>query len=140
MKNVYLQAFKAHGSKEDGYLSAIEKKTGLPFEIKRVYTVVDTKEGNIRGYHAHKKLHQVFFALTGKIIVKCENVYGEIEEFVLDHPHVGLVCNELVWHTLEYHDNAILMVLASEGYDESDYIREYSKFEKLKEGAIHENS
>ena len=80
MKNVYLQAFKAHGSKEDGYLSAIEKNTGLPFEIKRVYTVVDTKEGNIRGYHAHRKLHQVFFALTGKIIVKCENIYGEKEE------------------------------------------------------------
>ena len=59
MKNVYLQAFKAHGSVNGtGYLNAIERKTGLPFDIRRVYTVINTQAGNVRGYHAHKSLFQ----------------------------------------------------------------------------------
>lgn len=132
MDNVYLQAFKAHGSVNDGYLSAIERNTGLPFDIKRVYTVIDTKEGNVRGYHAHKQLFQIFFALKGRIIVKCEDLNGNQETFELNDPHVGLVCGPYIWHTLTYHDDAILMVLANDGYKESDYIREYSEFKKGK--------
>lgn len=133
MNNVYLQTFKAHGSCEDGYLSAIEKNTGLPFDIKRVYTVINTNEGNIRGHHAHKSLYQIFFALKGRIIVRCENPEGQEEIFELNDPHVGLICGPHIWHTLTYHDNAILMVLASEGYDEKDYIRNYKEFKMLKE-------
>ena len=136
MKNVYLQAFKAHGSANDGYLSAIERKTGLPFDIRRVYTVINTQEGNVRGYHAHKSLFQIFFALIGKIVVHCEDINGNQESFELNDPHVGLVCGPQIWHTLTYHDNAILMVLASEGYDESDYIRDYDTFKRLKEGNL----
>ena len=136
MNNVYLQPFKAHGSVNDGYLSAIERNTGLPFDIKRVYTVINTKEGNIRGYHAHKNLNQIFFALKGRIIVQCEDPNGNKETFELNDPHVGLICGPHIWHTLTYHDDAILMVLASEGYEEEDYIREYSEFKKLKEGKL----
>lgn len=136
MNNVYLQPFKAHGSVSDGYLSAIERNTGLPFDIKRVYTVINTKEGNVRGYHAHKNLNQVFFALKGRIIVQCEDSDGNKETFELNDPHVGLICGPHIWHTLTYHDDAILMVLASEGYEEEDYIREYSEFKKLKEGEL----
>lgn len=128
MNNVYLQAFKAHGSEEDGYLSAIERNTGLPFDIKRVYTVINTKEGNVRGYHAHKSLNQIFFVLKGKIEVFCEDLDGNQESYVLDDPHIGLVCGSYIWHTLTYHDDAILMVLASEGYMEEDYIRNYEDF------------
>ncbi|MEG0735158.1 sugar 3,4-ketoisomerase [Anaerorhabdus sp.] len=128
MNNVYLQAFKAHGSEEDGYLSAIERNTGLPFDIKRVYTVINTKEGNVRGYHAHKSLNQIFFVLKGKIEVYCEDLDGNKESYLLDDPHIGLVCGPLIWHTLTYHDDAILMVLASEGYKEEDYIRNYEDF------------
>ncbi|MEG0034407.1 MAG: FdtA/QdtA family cupin domain-containing protein [Bacilli bacterium] len=130
MNNVYLQAFKAHGSSEDGYLSAIEKNTGLPFDIKRVYTVINTKEGNVRGYHAHRELFQIFFVLKGKIEVCCEDLEGNKEKYMLDDPHIGLVCGPYIWHTLTYHDNAILMVLASEGYCEPDYIRNYEDFLK----------
>ena len=136
MNNVYLQAFKAHGSDNDGYLSAIERNTGLPFDIKRVYTVIDTKEGNIRGFHAHKSLYQIFFALKRRIVAYCENPEGEQEKFELNDPHVGLICGPHIWHTLTYYDDAILMVLASEGYDEADYIRDYNEFRKLKEGKL----
>ena len=67
----------------------------------------------------------MFFGLLFSLIVD-----------VYKRQHVGLVCGPQIWHTLTYHDNAILMVLASEGYDESDYIREYDTFKRLKEGNL----
>ena len=75
--------------------------------------------------------------LSGKIVVHCEDIKGNQESFELNDPHVGLVRGlSQIWHTLTYHDNAILMVLASEGYDESDYIRDYDTFKRLKEGNL----
>jgi len=131
VKNVYLQTFKSHGSTEDGFLTAIERSTGLPFDVKRVYTVVNTKENNVRGYHAHKTLWQIFFAVHGKIDVCAEDVEGNIETFELSTSNVGLVCGPHIWHTITYHGSAILMVLASEEYHEEDYIRDYEEFRKL---------
>lgn len=133
MNNVRLIEFKSHGSIHDGFLTAIEPNTGLPFEIERVYTVTTTEENNVRGYHAHKALQQVFFAIHGKIEVMCEDQDGHIEHYILDKPNVGLYCGSLIWHTLTYHSGAILMVLASLPYDESDYLREYNEFKNYKE-------
>lgn len=130
MKNVYIQEFKSHGSEDDGYLTAIERNTGLPFDIRRVYTVINTKENNKRGFHAHKELWQIFFSLNGVIEVYCENENGDKENFILDTPHIGLVCGPGIWHTLTYHGDAMLMVLASDIYNESDYIRSYEEFRK----------
>ena len=130
MNNVRLIEFKSHGSNHDGFLTAIEPNTGLPFEIKRVYTVTNTEEQNIRGFHAHKTLQQVFFAIHGKIEVMCETQDGCIEHFMLDTPNVGLYCGPLVWHTLTYHGSAILMVLASQPFNEEDYLRNYDDFKK----------
>ena len=128
MKSVKEINFMSRGSKEDGFLTVIENSNDFPFPINRVYTVTDTKEGNIRGYHAHKKLWQVFFALNGSIKVTCENQNGEKKIIVLDSPNKGLICGPMIWHTLEYHNSAVLMVLASEKYNENDYIREYDRF------------
>lgn len=128
MKNVIEINFMSHGSGEDGFLTVIENNDIFSFSIKRVYTVTDTIEGNIRGYHAHKKLWQVFFALNGSIKVICENQNGDKETIVLDSPNKGLICGPMIWHTLEYHNSAVLMVLASEKYDENDYIRNYDRF------------
>ena len=83
----------------------------------------------------HIKVYFKYF-LSGKIVVHCEDINGNQECYELNDPHVGLVCGPQIWHTLTYHDNAILMVLASEGYDESDYIREYDTFKMLKEGNL----
>ena len=128
MKNAYLISFPAHGSADNGLLTVIEHNTGLPFEVKRVYTVTDTWENNVRGEHAHHQLKQLFFALTGRIEVYCEDETGAHMTVTLDSPQVGLYCGPMVWHTLTYHDHATLMVLASEGYDEKDYIRHYDEF------------
>lgn len=128
MNNVKLIKFKSHGSDIDGFLTAIEKNTGLPFDIKRVYTVNNTVENNIRGFHAHKKLEQVFFAVHGTVEVYCEDQSGNRDRYILNKANEGLYCGPLIWHTLTYHGEAILMVLASEGYNENDYIRDYESF------------
>lgn len=132
MKNVNLIEFKSHGSHEDGFLTAIERVTGLPFDIKRVYTVTHTQNNNVRGFHAHKQLQQVFFALHGRIDVMCEDQDGNQEHYTLDKPNIGLYCGPLIWHTLTYHSEAALMVLASNGYNENDYLRDYDEFKTYK--------
>lgn len=133
MKNVYLIEFKSHGSTEDGFLTAIEQATGLPFPIQRVYTVTQTNNNNIRGFHAHKHLEQVFFALHGRIDVMVEDQQGNQEHYTLDKPNIGLYCGPKIWHTLTYHNQAALMVLASQGYNEADYLRNYEDFKKYME-------
>jgi dTDP-4-dehydrorhamnose 3,5-epimerase-like enzyme len=133
VKNVYVQTFKSHGSVQDGFLTAIERNTGLPFDIKRVYTVSNTRDSNVRGFHAHKTLWQIFFAVHGEIDVMTESPDGTKEYYKLDSPEKGLVCGPHIWHTITYHGSAILMVLASEGYSEQDYIRDYTVFRNLKD-------
>lgn len=131
MKNVFVQIFRSHGSIEDGFLTAIERSTGLPFDVKRIYTVANTKDNNIRGFHAHKKLWQIFFAVHGEIDVMTEAPDGTQEFYKLNSPEKGLVCGPHIWHTITYHGSAILMVLASDNYSEEDYIRSYEEFQKL---------
>lgn len=130
MKNAYIVSFKHVDGKEDGLLTAIEQNTGLPFPIHRVYTIVNTVDGNIRGFHAHKELWQAIFAIQGEVIINCEDEVGEKETFILNKPWEGLLCGPKVWHTLEYQDNAVLMVLASMPFMEEDYIRDYDEFKK----------
>lgn len=134
MKNAYVIEFKSHGSSEDGFLTAIEENTGLPFEIKRVYTVTETKENNVRGYHAHHHLEQLIFAIHGKVDIYCEDENGDTLSLTLDSPKYGLYCGPLVWHTLTYHEHAVLMVLASDKFDEADYIRSYEEFKERRIG------
>lgn len=133
MNDVYLIEFKSHGSHEDGFLTAIEEFTGLPFAIQRVYTVTNTKNDNVRGFHAHRQLEQVFFAVHGCIDVMVEDQDGNQEFYTLNKPNVGLYCGPKIWHTLKYHDEAALMVLASQVYNEADYIRNYDDFKNYRE-------
>lgn len=129
VKNVNYVEFGVNGDSEKGQLVAIENKA-LPFKIQRVYTVAGVKESVERGFHAHKNTEQIFFALNGSIDVYCEDLYGSKEVYTLDKQNQGLFCGKQVWHSLVYHDNAILMVLASEEYNETDYIRNYDEFKR----------
>ncbi len=130
MNNVYTFSFPSHGNKETGFLTVYEKNTGMPFEIKRVYTVTQCAPNRIRGYHAHKTLEQVFIALQGTIRVSCESLEGEQIIIDLKDPGQALYCGKEIWHTVEYGENAILLVLAAAEYDEKDYIRDYQEFKE----------
>ncbi len=116
---------------EKGYLVALESNTeGVPFEIKRVYYIFDTTPGTVRGHHAHKKLKQLLIPLSGSCTIVCDD--GDVRrEYVLDWPDKGLCIEGMVWREMKnFSKGSALLVLASEKYDESDYIRDYEVFIK----------
>jgi dTDP-4-dehydrorhamnose 3,5-epimerase-like enzyme len=100
----------------------------VPFDIKRVYYIYHTEQGVSRGYHAHKQLKQVAICVAGK----CRMVLDDgktREEAWLDCPTKGLVIEDMVWREMhDFSKDCVLLVLATEHYDESDYIRDYSDF------------
>ena len=116
-----------------GNLTVAESMKNVPFDIKRVYWVYDVPGGECRGGHAHKKLKQMVIALSGSFHVTLDN--GKQRETVLlNHPYQGLVIETGTWRTLDdFSSGAVCMVLASELYEEEDYIRDYDEFIKYKE-------
>jgi dTDP-4-dehydrorhamnose 3,5-epimerase-like enzyme len=107
------------------------KQKNVSFEIKRVYWTYYTPQNVVRGYHAHRELFQIIFALAGKISFKVENRYGISTEFLLDQPHIGLYLPPYTWREIQFSHTAVLLCLASETYVETDYIRDYADFKKL---------
>jgi dTDP-4-dehydrorhamnose 3,5-epimerase-like enzyme len=117
---------------ERGSLVAVEigQNKSVPFDIKRVYYIYQTEQGVSRGYHAHKQLKQVAICVAGKCRMVLDD--GTTREDVwLDSPTQGLVIEEMVWHEMhDFSEDCVLLVLASEHYDEADYIRDYEDFQK----------
>ena len=119
------------GSPTLGYITVAEYQKNIPFDIKRVYWTYYTPNDVTRGGHAHKKLNQVIFAVAGSITFITENTNGEKLEFKLEEPNNGLYIPEKIWRDIKFSHNAVLLCLASEAYDENDYIRNYNEFKKL---------
>ena len=119
--------FQQHGD-ERGQLVALEEFKDIPFEIKRVYYMYDTGEGIHRGFHAHKTLKHILICIHGSCKVLLDN--GEEKKIVsLEKPYEGLYIAHNMWREMyDFSPDAVLMVLASEYYDESDYIRDYDEF------------
>jgi dTDP-4-dehydrorhamnose 3,5-epimerase-like enzyme len=116
---------------ERGSLIAIEEEYNIPFDIKRVYYIFDTKKNVTRGYHAHKNLKQMAISVKGSCTFILDN--GSIkEEIKLDNPKQGLYLEGLIWREMkDFSEDCVLLVLASEHYDENDYIRDYNNFLKV---------
>jgi dTDP-4-dehydrorhamnose 3,5-epimerase-like enzyme len=122
-------SFKPLGD-ERGSLVALEGNKNVPFDIKRVYYIFGTKEGVSRGFHAHQNLKQVVVCVTGSCRFILDNG-SKKEEVVLDSPSKGLVVDKMIWREMyDFSDDCVLIVLANEHYDESDYIRVYDEFLK----------
>lgn len=111
-----------------GNLTVAQALTDVPFAIKRAYWVYDVPAGECRGGHAHKSCKEVLIALSGSFHVTVDN--GEEQKTVLlNHPYQGLLIDTDVWRTLDdFSSGAVCLVLASEPFDEDDYIREYDDF------------
>jgi dTDP-4-dehydrorhamnose 3,5-epimerase-like enzyme len=131
MSNYKLLDFKTLGD-ERGSLIAIEEGYNAPFHIKRVYYIFDTKKNVERGFHAHINLKQIAIAVKGSCTFVLDNGRKR-EEIKLTNPNQGLFIEGLIWREMkDFSEDCVLVVLASEHYDESDYIRDYDKFlEKL---------
>ncbi|MDP2244995.1 FdtA/QdtA family cupin domain-containing protein [Pseudomonas sp.] len=113
-----------------GSLVALEGNKSIPFDIKRVYYLFGTQPGIARGFHAHKALKQVAVCVTGKCKMLLDNGTEKTEVW-LDSPIKGVVIDSMVWHEMhDFSPDCVLLVLASEHYDESDYIRGYEIFIK----------
>ncbi|MGI2148276.1 sugar 3,4-ketoisomerase [Shewanella baltica] len=113
---------------ERGGLVSIEGTVDLSFEIKRVYFLYNTTSNCARGYHAHKNLKQLAICVNGQ----CDFILddGNSRETVkLSSPTKGLLIENMIWREMHnFSHDCVLMVLASELYNESDYIRDYSDF------------
>ena len=129
MTSYKLVDFKTLGD-ERGSLIAIEQGYNTSFELKRVYYIFDTKDGVERGFHAHINLKQIAIAVKGSCTFVLDNGKKR-EEIKLDNPNQGLYIEGLIWREIKgFSSDCVLLVLASEHYDESDYIRDYDKFLK----------
>ncbi|MDF2534528.1 MAG: putative lipopolysaccharide biosynthesis protein [Bacillales bacterium] len=111
-----------------GSLISLEQNIQIPFEIKRMYYIFDTKKEVRRGFHAHKNLQQVLFAINGSCKILLDDGREKVD-VVLDSRNKGLYIDNLIWREMyDFSDDAVLAVLASDHYNEEDYIRNYADF------------
>jgi len=122
-----LDEFKVFGDHR-GQLVVLEENREIPFDVKRVFYIYDTQKGVSRGNHSHYKTKQFLVAVNGSCKVTLDNG-KEKETFDLNRPNLGLFQDALIWGTMhDFSEDCVLVVLASEHYDESDYIRNYDEF------------
>lgn len=123
--------FQPHGD-DRGQLIAFEENKDIPFHIKRVYFMYDTAPGVVRGKHAHKNLEQILVCIHGSCKIRLDNGKGETKVVPLEKPYEGLYVSNDMWREMfDFSPDAVLVVFASELYDESDYIRDYDEFLKF---------
>lgn len=122
--------FSVHGD-DRGQLIAVEANKDIPFPVKRVYYIYDTLPGVRRGFHAHRHLQQALICVHGSCKIHLDNGY-EQAEVLLDRPDQALYISNDMWREMyDFSKDTVLMVLASEYYDESDYIRNYDQFMEM---------
>lgn len=133
MNNVKMMEFrdivdKKNMERPSGHLTPIEGNKDVPFDIKRIYYLTRVPENTIRGFHAHKKLQQVLLCLNGKVTISVATPY-EKELITLDDPAKGLYIGPMIWREMyDFSPGSVLVVLASEYYNEADYIRDYRAY------------
>lgn len=123
-----------------GNLTFIEGNSHIPFDIKRVYYLYDVPGGAERGEHAHKDLHQLIVAISGSFDVILNDGHEE-RRFHLNRSYFGLYVCPMMWRGLDnFSSGSVCMVLASDIYDENDYIREREVFFQLAQNEQNDHS
>ncbi len=113
-----------------GSLVSMETIDKIPFNIKRVYFIFDTQKNVSRGFHSHKNLQQVAICVSGKCRMTLDDGKKR-EEVWLDSPNKGIFIDKYIWREMhDFSEDCVLLVLVSEHYNESDYIRSYEDFKK----------
>ncbi len=116
----------------DGNLVIAEGRRNIPFPIKRVYFInhLFNKKAH-RGWHAHKKLEQIIFCVNGHFRLTLDD--GRTKQTInFDNPYYGLRLGPRLWHTMtRFSPDCVILVLASDYYRASDYIRDYGEFKKF---------
>ena len=120
---------------EAGNITVVENGENIPFDIKRIYYLYDVPGGEARGGHAHYKLEQFIIAASGSFDVILDDGKNR-KRVTLNRPNLALHIVPGLWRELDnFSSGSISLVLASQTYDEKDYIRDYSEFKKYKNGS-----
>lgn len=119
--------FPTH-TNDTGSLSFLEAERHIPFDIRRVYYIYDVQGDSRRGFHAHRDLQQVLICIHGSCKILMDD--GKEKQIVqLDKPNEGLLIENTIWREMyDFSPGAVLLVMASQYYDEADYIRNYDEF------------
>ena len=126
--NCNIIEFDKHHSDRKGNLSVVENGKDVPFEIKRVFYLYDIPGGESRGAHAHKTCHQFLVAVSGSFEVTLDDGRNK-RTVVLDRPFYGLHIPPGIWAAEQgFSSGSVCLVLASEKYEEEDYIRDYKDY------------
>lgn len=130
--NVQVLEFMEKGD-ERGHLVIAEGMKDIPFDIKRVFYIYGTQKDVVRGQHANKRSEFVLVNVAGTSKVRVKDGRGNEDIYSLDRPNIGLYLPSMVWKDMfDFSQDSILLVLASEHYDESEYIRDYAEFIKAR--------
>ncbi|TSC92871.1 MAG: hypothetical protein CEN89_389 [Candidatus Berkelbacteria bacterium Licking1014_7] len=132
MKNTHLpQKIKLPIIRDErGDLIFGEYKKHIPFSIKRIFYILNTRKNGKRGFHAHKKTILALFCLSGSAIIKLDNGQKKTE-VLLSKPNEGVIILSKIWHSMEdFAPNTTFLVLASELFNKNDYLRDYNEFKK----------
>jgi hypothetical protein len=119
--------FSRIGNIDIGFLT-VAQAPDVPFSIRRAYWVYDTPMETERGNHAHRLLEQLIFCLAGQLTLILEDGLGWTRKFCLDEPSVAVYIPPGYWRRINFSKGSVLLCLASQEYDESDYIRDYGAF------------
>ena len=114
-----------------GRLMFGEEGRHIPFAIKRIFAIYGVREGERRGGHAHRQLEQFIIMLAGECRITIRDG-ANVSEQCLRTPTDGLYVPPVIWIELDaFSEGAVCLVLTSAAYDEADYIRDYTEFERL---------
>ncbi|MEH7252412.1 FdtA/QdtA family cupin domain-containing protein [Neobacillus niacini] len=128
MKKYRMLEFPQLGD-DRGQLVVVEQLKEIPFDLKRIFYIYGTKGEVARGQHANRRSEFVLINLNGSCKVLVDDGMNDSEVIVLDQPHTGVYLDKMVWKEMfDFSSDSILLVLASELYDKSEYINTYAEF------------
>ena len=116
---------------ERGSLIAIEENKDISFDIKRLFYMYGSNDGIIRGQHANRNSEFILINVAGSSKVKVDDGKGNIKEYNLNKPNIGLYIPNMIWKDMyDFSKDSVLLVLSNQYYDENEYIRDYEHFKK----------
>lgn len=129
--NVYELSFMQHGD-ERGDLIVVEGNKDVPFDIKRVFYICGSDSTVVRGVHANKKSQFVLINVAGTSKVKVKDGMGNEKVFLLNRPCMGIYIPQMVWKEMyDFSADSVLLCLASEHYEQEEYIRDYEEYVRI---------
>ena len=131
MNKVQMLEFPQRGD-ERGHLVIVEGGIDVPFEIKRAFYIYGSDTDVVRGCHANRRTEFVLINVAGSSKVKVKDGEGNEAIFCLNRPHTGIYLPTMVWKEMyDFSADSVLLVLASEHYDQEEYIRDYEEFKHM---------